>query len=237
VCFCRCSAVSDEKREVIINAAVNATTGTVSEGLGYALESLLEEGKFEPTGDRVEAPALQTLDILSAVLRYQTTVRLHDFMESLTKRIVRDYKRIHSYYTELLNAATDPSARGKVGPDHIRERTEIIKSDFARKIEDIRIKYLVKANLEPVALLSMELPCALASFTVHMGNASREVVIPWNPLTARPDSTLCVRCRRPSDSIRICREFHWLCEQCWKRCAVCHKEYCPICKPKGCVHG
>jgi hypothetical protein len=236
LCFCRCSAVSDEKRQMVISAAVNDTTATVAPDLGYALESLLESDRIQSHSFAPQSPSPQTLETLFAVLRYQTSVQLHDFTESLTNRLTRDCERIHSYYRELLTGVHTPSSRKKLNPKELIERTTIIKTDFAKKIEDLRIKYLMKVDIEPVALLSVELPCSLARFTAYMGALSREVSIAWNPLTARADRTLCIHCRRPAESIRLCREFHWLCDECWKTCDICKKQYCPICKPKGCVH-
>lgn len=237
VLYARYSAVSDEKREALVSASLNIGTRTVAQNLGKHLERCLEDGTVEPeTADFPGIPA-SIADTLVDLLRGETSSHLEDFKGSLCKRLSRDCDRIYGYYRELMENAADISKKKKTAATDVQERFAVIGREYAKKIDDLRVKYLMKVSIEPVGFLTARMPCACAYFTVQMGQASREVCIPFNPLTSRPDSTLCVHCNRPVETIRLCRGFHWVGEECWKRCTECGKEYCPVCKPKGCNHG
>jgi len=238
VCFGRYSAVSDEKREAIVSAAVNVRTGTISPGLGPATETAVElAAGFEELPPPADIPR-DTLASLADMLRWETVRQVEEFRETLVKRIVRDRDRLHRYYSDLLEAAREPATgrRKKATPDERAQRAAAITQEYTRKIDDLKTRYLMKVRVEPVAMLALTMPGARAAFTVMMGHNRRSVIVPWNPLLNQPDRTLCSLCRRPAEKIRVCRELHWLCELCWKKCPECGREFCPVCKPKGCSH-
>jgi hypothetical protein len=237
VAYARYSAVSDEKREAIVSAAVNLASGTVAAGLGSHLEALLEDSRIESAREQLPVPSPVVFRAIEGVLRRETEMHLREFGESISRRLGRDCDRIYGYYKELMEGAVADSAGRKNTLSEKTVRLETIRQECARKIDDLRIKYLTRVAITPIALLAVRLPCACAGFTTQMGALQRDISIPWNPVTQRADSTLCERCGHPADVIRLCREFHWLCKACWKRCPECEKEYCPVCKPKGCTHG
>jgi hypothetical protein len=237
VLYARYSAVSDEKREAIVSAGLNIGTRTVVQNIGMHLERCLEEGTIESKAADFPGIPEAIVKTLFDLLRSETSFHLEDFNVSLSKRLLKDCDRIYRYYMELMENAVDVSKSKKVAVEDLKERLSVISREYAKKIDDLRVKYLMKVVIEPMGFLLAHIPCACAYFTVQMGHASREVCIPYNPLASRPDHTLCSHCGQPVETIRLCREFHWVGEKCWKRCAECGKEFCPVCKPKGCVHG
>jgi hypothetical protein len=231
------SAVSDEKRDGIVSAAVNGETGTIAPDFGPMLDSLLEENRIAPSTISLPPVAAPTLSTLYSVLRAETARHLEEFDTAIARRLERDCDRIYRYYKDLLAGAVRVGGKKKPTAKEQEERLDAIRKEHAKKTDDLRIKYLMKVEITPLALLTLRLPCLCARYTVQMGSASRELIVPWNPITAKPDVTLCTRCGGPAETVKLCREFHWLCRQCWQQCPECSKEYCPVCKPKGCRHG
>lgn len=231
------SAVSDEKRDGIVSAAVNYETGTIAPGLGKKLEDFLEQGRVDPCDFDFTGIAAPALASLSGALRVDAVDQLKDFDATIGKRLERDCDRIFRYYRELMDGAVNVTGRKKQTAQEKEARFDAIRREYMKKTDDLRVKYLMKVEIMPVTLVAIRLRCVTARYTVQMGNARREILIPWNPLTSRPDVTVCERCGGGAETVKLCREFHWLCRQCWQQCTVCGKEYCPVCKPKGCSHG
>jgi hypothetical protein len=231
--FCRCTALSDEKRETLLSATVNPDTGTVPMDFGSSLEGALERGGLCAAHEEFPALSQQSIRTLGTILQHSADECLGDFFDGLKRRLARDSGRIRGYYDELAHAAVSSQARRKSAPGDVEEHVRAIEGEYRRKSDDLSVKYLTKVEFEPVAWLFLRSRGLMADFEVLMGTKSQTVTIPWNSCTGAPDLTLCKYCGLPRQTIRLCREFHWVCSSCWKRCGYCGKELCPVCRPRG----
>jgi hypothetical protein len=238
VVYARYTAVSDEKREGLVSAAVNLDTQTFCPGLGAALEGHFYQQGLSDSSQPLPEVTPKTLHLLDRQLRVGIESDLADFQQSMTRRSRRDGKRIYDYFTELLSAASSPpqGRQRRLSPEEQQQRAAAIAAEYRKKVDDLGVKYQTTISVEPLCRLSLVTQCMIADFDVLMGKHRTHIELPWNPLTRSADLTLCRCCERPAPSVRLCREFHWVATDCWKSCTVCGKNYCPICKPRGCEH-
>jgi ribosomal protein S14 len=237
ILWCRYSAVSDEKKESAVNVAMNIQTGTISEGLGTSVERILGAGRLFNQPGTMDKPDYRIYRLLTGAVKAVVQEDIKDFSDSQRRRMERDSERIYQYYSSIL--AEDSRKRNKRKKDgsDLTAVSDAVIREYLRKTEDLKIKYLTRISWSPLAAINIQMRCIRPVFTVHMGVKSKNVSVPVNPLTMKPDLTMCELCGRPARTVRLCREFHWLCRECFKTCAVCGKVYCPVCRPGGCVHG
>lgn len=233
--YCRSSVISDEKRLLLTGAAVNCSSFAIALNLSSELEQNLEIISRNTKPAAIPAHVSGKLsDTLYSMLQIETQQQLTDFHQSINKRIERDAARLYGYYNELYETARKPSGRKKIDPYVIKINLDAITSEYCKKIDDLRIKYITTISMEPVCVLWITMPCQVAWFDIFMGNKKLQKSVAWNPVSARYDSTACDCCSKPVNSSHICRNLHWLCDSCWKSCPKCGRDYCVVCRPVGC---
>ncbi len=235
IVYCRNSVVSDEKRLMLTSTAVNCSFLSIASELCSGLENNIE--KLTASTSPAVIPSFipeKLTRTLNSALQYKTQESLVDFYQSIDKRLKRDASRLHGYYNELYETARKPSGRKKIEHEVIKANLDAITAEYGKKIDDLRIKYITSITMEPICVLWVTMPCMVSWFDIYMGNRKIQKSIIWNPISASNDTTICDCCDRPVTVSHVCRNLHWLCDCCWKKCPKCGREYCALCKPDGC---
>ncbi len=237
--YVRCAAVADEKREFICGTAIDMSSLTALPDLPAALEKFLLSGKNDAAIPAEPAEASPShFEALAGSLNAEMRLMLADFNESLAKRRDRDAQRIYHYYDELHRTVSTGRSSRKQDPAARRERFEAIAAEYARKLDDLRIKYLTHLSIEPVCMLQITVPSLVAWFDVFMGSNRITRPISWNFLTGSVDRSFCAGCGGYiTETAHVCRKLHWLCSECMKTCPGCGRDLCIVCRPEGCSCG
>jgi len=244
----RMVAVSDEKREDVIVVAANEGNAARADGLLMALMSVDPGAWVENGPDRTAAlPAPwspeRIRDVFGAAARVLARERLAPFIEGMERRMGRDMERLHAYHEDLRKEAvrrqTEGRGRKGVKPDAALtvQRLTAIEREYEAKVTDIRRKYGLAVELQPLQTFRVTLPVHRLSYVIRRRKGEKAGYLDWNPLTRRLDRLGCEACGVVTPSHSICDDqLHVVCPACLGVCSGCGKSYCRACRPKGCPH-
>lgn len=244
----RMVAVSDEKREDVIVVATNEGNAARADGMLTALLSVDPGAWVENGPDRTaELPASwspeRIRDVFGAAARALARERLAPFIEGMERRMGRDMERLHAYHEDLRKEAvrrqTEGRGRKGVKPDAAltAQRLTAIEREYEAKVTDIRRKYGLTVELQPLQTFRVTLPVHRLSFVIRRRKGEKAGYLDWNPLTRRLDRLGCEACGALTPSHSICDDqLHAVCPACLGACSGCGKSFCRACRPKGCPY-
>lgn len=248
----RYTAVSDEKRDGLIQLGFNLSTGATLDGmLEKCLAAAGETGDAAvPAGIQLPEPWDQTKleSILRRTLPLRVRQRLEPFLRGMYRRQERDLERLHHYHDDLRREALERlSALPKTGAlsdkqqaDQQRERLrlEAIGREYQAKVADLRQKYAMNVTVEWVQTLELVVPVQRFEILLRRRKGERLFYLDWNPLAHRLEQAPCeysFTWERPrevcDDRLHLVSpEAHGPCPQCGKAyCRACHPQRCPKC--------
>src|SRR3954454_20733921 len=102
----RASAVSDDKRDFVLQLGVNLATGALPDAVLGAVIPMLEAGEAVAVlPDDADLPALwdrsRMLDLIARALPPRVETALNPFVKGLRRRLARDQDRLHRYHNDL----------------------------------------------------------------------------------------------------------------------------------------
>ncbi|MBI5287145.1 MAG: hypothetical protein HY878_06105 [Deltaproteobacteria bacterium] len=235
--YFRFSALSDEKTEGLIAVLINGLN-LAAVSFEQGMEGLKE---IEPEGATISTRLGDGLKglIQSAHSACEGMVRegLMEFIRGLERRLNRDVKRVYEYYEELKvetrRAIEKKRASGE--EDKLLHRLEAIETELKWKVQDLITKYTLTIQIEPVSSILIETQSPVFWIDIKRRLSSRPFPLTYNPLIRRFDPLPCESCFYPRVPYYICDEkLHILCNNCFKRCHKCGKQYCGVCYKGGC---
>lgn len=242
----RMAAISDEKREDVIAITVNEGNSARSNGLAAVL---LEGGSthwnVSSEGRDVEVSPPwtpeRTRDVFGAAAKVMARERLAPFLAGMERRMGRDLERLHAYHDDMRKEAIrrQSEGRGRKGVKSIAvmgdERLAAIEREYEAKVADVRRKYRLSVDIQPIQMFLISLPVHRLSFIVRRRKGERMGFLDWNPLTRKLDSLSCEACGATAQTHSVCdANLHIVCSGCHGTCPACKKPYCRACHPKGC---
>lgn len=235
----RYTAVSDEKKDGLVAAAINETTlaHVPTAGLELHLSHARETGSPQLEGGQ---QLLEAYRAACRVVRPMIGLRLEDFRRSLNRRLQRDVRRLHEYYADLITEINRKiTRRGLVGEERRNEETRIraTEIELESKIADQREKYAMKVSVEPVSVMRFSMPVKAVDFELRFSKSSREILLVWNPVLKDFEALPCEGCRQGMTEFWLCEnKLHTVCTDCFKcegcgrkTCHACFKRKCPKC--------
>ncbi|MGH7494567.1 MAG: hypothetical protein ACREOO_19515 [bacterium] len=230
------TAMSDEKKEGFTRAVINEHTLSPVPGLTSQLQmTAFSEGEgylgleTQPF-KQVHAAACRQAHLL---IRSE----LVEFQRSLHRRSQRDVARLNEYYQSLIDEIDRKIARrqleGKEREDQ-EARKGATELERGRKIADVRAKYAIKVEVEPISLLRINLPVMVVTAELRWRKLSREIFLIWNPLLKEFEALPCESCGAGLFAMQLCEEkLHVLCQDC-SQCEGCQRNLCHRCHPGKC---
>jgi hypothetical protein len=230
------TAVSDEKREGFVRAVINAHTLSSVPGL----TSQLQMTAYSEGEGYLGLEAQPFKQVYAAACRQAHQLvrgELADFQRSLLRRSQRDVARLHEYYQSLIDEILRKIAKrqleGKEREDQ-EARMRATELERGRKIADVRAKYAIKVEVEPISLLRINLPVMVVTAELRCRKLSREVFLVWNPLLKEFEASPCESCGTGVYAMQLCEEkLHTLCRDC-SECEGCQRNLCRRCHPGKC---
>ncbi len=248
----RYAAVSDEKRDGILELGFNLANGATLDELlaGLVAGAMeLEPLAAAPTGVDLPStwPAQRLQPILERALAQRVGRQLEPFLKGMRRRQERDLKRLHDYHNDLRREALErlavfPSGELNEKRQLERQRQQLRLAAIAReheaKVNDLRQKYAVKVTLEWVQTLELIMPVQRFAVLIKRRKGERLLTLDWNPLARRLEQAPCEYSYTWERPREVCDEAlhllspaaHGPCPQCGRAyCRVCHPEKCPKC--------
>ena len=195
---CRYVALSDERKEGIIQVFVREETGARIHGLARRLNEYEVEcyapGKVPP-----HFPACPDRAIRAALkeARAAAEAELGGFLDSMRRHLRRDVKNTREYYRALEKEMRENLNVKNASPEQRGEREAKIRElpgEAARKIEDLKKKYRVEVTLTACTALRLLVPVVILFVEVQHRTFRRRLPVAYNPVTRRLDPLACESC-------------------------------------------
>jgi len=198
VVICHYQALSDERKEGLVQIAVSESTGSLVDGFEdlwkeFPLDAF-EDGKvppqFEMNPERALARALNQAHRM-------TEEELSTFFSGMRRRLHRDVKNTKEYYQALAMEMEQSLSHHSLTEGQREDRRAKIAElpkEMNAKIEDLKHKYSLKVTITGRAALRLLVPVVRLMVQINCRKMSTTVSLTWNPVTRRLDPIRCERC-------------------------------------------
>jgi len=195
----RYSAVSDEKRDGILQLGVNLATGALPDAvLGQIARGLVADGVDAALpADAVLPPTWERsrlLELVNRALYPRLDTALAPFVKGLRRRLGRDQERLHSFHNDLHREAMrrlSQLAEGDAGRQREQKRIEAIQREYSAKLHDLARQYAMRVAAEWVQTLELVMPVQRFAVRIRRRKAERVISLDWNPLARRLETPPC----------------------------------------------
>lgn len=229
------AAFSDERKEGVVETAVNEFTGLPVDDVHSLLQQTETTSSSPPAV--IRKPTDQIYRTLLRTTQQSIDRELQQFHQSLHRRLERDFKRVKEYYGSLVREIEGKIRRKDLqGKERTAElqRVEAIQIELRKKLIDQRERYAVKTAVRWLNAMRVYLDVIVVVYEVQRKRRTRELLLIWNPLKKGFEDLSCEHCGIDLRSFWMCDEVpHILCPQC-NACPKCGKNVCRSCYPQKC---
>jgi hypothetical protein len=205
VLTCRYVALSDERKEGLLQRGVHEGSGAIIEGFEQAWSEFQPQffapGKVPP---HFPVKVEQAVSGAMASARNHIEKELADFLSSMQRRLHRDVKNTREYYHALKKEMETGLSHPNLTDAQRQERESKITdlpAEMERKVEDLRQKYQVEVTITACAALRLLVNVAQITLEMRFRKSERSLRAIWNPLTRRLDPLVCERCHQTTKRI------------------------------------
>jgi hypothetical protein len=246
----RHAALSDEKREGLVQLALNRGTGGFLGDAWTRLQGLLADSELwqapEAAVRRAAATPAQAPDLeaqLRPTLREQVGRDLQPFLRAMRHRLERDRTRVHAYHDDLRAAAQKRLAAlaeatsEKAESERRREalRVAAIEREYHAKLEDLRRNYALRVTVEWVQTLELFLPVQRLEILIRRRKGERRIFFDWHPAVRLAELPVCEWGAGLERVRLVCDERLHLTEPSGQApCPACGAAWCRACHPSAC---
>ena len=205
VLTCRYVALSDERKEGLVEVGTHESTGAIIEDLETLWPEFRPEfytpGKVPPHFSIHLEKAIPNAMRKARVLAEE---KLTDFIKSMRRRLRRDVKNTREYYDALrkeMEASLSHHNLSEAQRDERIAKIEDLPREMAQKIEDLQQKYKIQVRLRPCAALRFLIDVVHIMVEIRFRKHTRTIHLIWNPLSRRLDPLVCERCYETTRSV------------------------------------
>ena len=243
----RYSALSDEKRDGMLQLGVNLATGALPDAMLGQLTTELVAGDADaalPANAALPEAWEQNrlLELVEQALYKRLDSALAPFVKGLRRRLGRDQERLYSYHNDLHREAMRRLSllvEGDSGRQREEKRLEAIRSEYSAKLHDLARQYAMRVAVAWVQTLEIAMPVQRFAVRVRRRKAERTILLDWNPLGRRLESPPCEFSYSVDRPRLVCDDrLHLVtpeamapCVGCGRAfCHACHRDRCPKCQ-------
>ncbi|MGH9768449.1 MAG: hypothetical protein ACREAB_13540, partial [Blastocatellia bacterium] len=238
----RYTAISDEKREGIIRFGINLINGSAIDPMVDQLlaEALLEGGTetvTKPAASQLPAdwPAERLKKAVTRALPVRVRAHLGQFVNGMQRRLDRDLERLHEYFSGLREESWLKLKKQKGDAARERLRIEAAEREYQAKVADLKQKYDLRVNVEPVQTLELIGQVQRVTLIVKRRKGERKLALDWNPIARQLDPPPCEWSFVAEGPRVVCDDqLHIVSPAAHAPCPQCGKEYCRVCSPRRC---
>lgn len=243
----RYSAVSDEKRDGILQLGVNLATGALPDAmLGQLTPELVADAADAALPADARLPATweqnRLLELVERALYPRLDTALAPFVKGLRRRLGRDQERLYSYHNELYSESMrrlSLLAEGDPSRQREEKRLQAIQREYSAKLHDLARQYGMRVAVAWVQTLELVMSVQRFAVRIRRRKAERMIHLDWNPLVRRLESSPCEFSYSADRPRLVCDDALHLvtpegmapCIGCGRVfCRACHRERCPKCQ-------
>ncbi len=198
ILVCHYVALSDERKEGLVQVAVSESTSAHVPGL----ETLWRNFQIEPYPDGHMPPQFavspdRALSCALHVAQEISTAELQEFFDGMRRRLHRDVSSTREYYAALKHEMQAALARSNL-TDRMREDRQLkvasLSEELNAKIRDLERKYSIKVEVTGRAALRLLAPVVQLMVRLSYRKLNRSLSLIWNPLTQCVDPFVCEQC-------------------------------------------
>jgi hypothetical protein len=239
----RYAAVSEEKREGLLQLGLNLATGALPDAvLAGVMPWLDQAGEDAPAPPAEAMPTSwerkRVLDVLARALPPRLDAALAPFVKTLHRRLERDQDRLHGYHNDLHHEALRRAAQlAADDPGRAREaqRGAAIAHEYRAKLDDLARQYALRVSVAWVQTLELVMPVQRFSVQLRRRKAERTLELDWNPLARRLETPPCAFSYGPERPRLVCDDaLHLVVPAGLAPCPACGKPFCRACHPAHC---
>jgi hypothetical protein len=238
----RYAAVSDEKRDGILQLGVNLATGAwpdavlgqIMSGAGAGADAALPaDADLPPDWERI-----RLLELMNRALYPRLDTALAPFVKGLRRRLGRDQERLYSFHNDLHREAMQrlsQLAEGDAGRQREQKRSEAIQREYTAKLHDLSRQYAMRVAVEWVQTLELVMPVQRFAVRIRRRKAERVIPLDWNPLARRLETPPCEFSYSADRPRLVCDDaLHLVTEEGLSPCADCGRVFCRACHRERC---
>jgi hypothetical protein len=251
----RASAVSDDKRDLVVRLGINLATASLPDAVVKALGSTLghllgDEGEAErPSAPQAAPPPLWDHARLEALVKRALPPRLqaalNPFVQGMQRRLGRDQDRLYRYHNDLYHEAMRRLVALPEGdPKRTREeqRAAAIRREYRAKLDDLERQYATRVTVDWVQTLELVMPVHRFTVQIRRRKADRMISLDWNTVARRLEPPVCEATFGIEQPRLVCDDKVHLvvpaglapCVNCGRPfCRACHGGQCPKCGADG----
>lgn len=199
VLVCHYLAMSDERKEGLVQIGVHEGTGAVVEDLNTLWPAF--NPSFFPSGKVPPHFPVHLEQAFSGAMRQarkETEKELSEFLLSMHRRLRRDIDNTREYYEALSSEMAAGLSHPNLTQTQKEERTAKIRElpgEMARKTEDLEQKYQVRVKVTARAALRFLTDVAQITLEFKYRKLGRSLRVSWNPITRSLDPLVCDQCQ------------------------------------------
>ncbi|MBI3761971.1 MAG: hypothetical protein HY260_08950 [Chloroflexi bacterium] len=240
----RAALVSDEKREYLVSALMDAQTGGVLNELpaseAYRLTDRrafthlpLAPGLWTEAADPLAAAPLRgLLDRAAQVASDSLAAPTATLQARAARHLELDRARLDEYYAGIESDLERRLARSDDGTRRksLEEKLTAARADRAAKTADAEAKYRVRAELDLINVAVIAQPKIALQVRIENRHAAVTRTAVWDPVRHALEPFVCDVCHRPSSSLILCANNHLAHTDCLApQCVDCKRAYCRNC--------
>lgn len=246
----RYSAVSDEKRDGIVQLGRNLSNGGLLDLWVTPLLQMCREHCEEPEPGSlpvVSCPEMHTPDAWRQLTQSLLPKRLHEqlrpFLQGMHRRQRRDLDRLHSYHTDLRQEVLSRlAAAGRKGEDKLEEerqratlRLEAIAREYQAKAVDLYEKYALTIRVVLVQSLLLETRVFRFRILIKRRKGEKAIHLDWHPAIRQLEEPPCEAGLPFGVERVVCDDaLHLVSVDGFAPCVGCEKPFCRACYPDSC---
>jgi hypothetical protein len=252
------TAISDEKRDGILEFGFNRANGATLDGMLPELLTSAEAlashpaSPFDFAQDR-PMPALPPLPwerqqfsaILERALPLRLRHHLQPFFKGMSRRQERDLQRLFAYHQDLRREAAMRlaalSVRGELTEKQQaeqareRQRLDAIAREYQAKVTDVHQKYAMRVELAWLQTLELAMPTQRFTVRIKRRKGERLFMLDWNPLVRKLEQLPCEYSYTWERPREVCDDaLHLVSPAAHGPCPACGKAFCRACHPARC---
>ena len=198
ILFSQYIALSDERKEGLVNMGIRERNGAIIEGLADIWREY--DIHFYPAEN---IPPHFPKDIDQAMhkgfsaLQDMVSRQLAEFRESMQRRLNRDVRNLQEYYAALGREMEESLSNPNLSQSQREERESKIAElplERDQKIQDLQHKYNIQVTMKGSAVLRLLVDVVQLELDVRYKKWKTTLYTTWNPLTRRLDPLTCPRC-------------------------------------------
>lgn len=203
----------DERREQLVSTVLSARSHTEVEGFSeraFGLEPLASAERLSPPWPLVERALARCAE------RAETAAR--GFREAMTRRFERDRASIDGYFDDLVRELDKRASKGRLDSATVADKRAAMQADRKLKLEALSARFVLRIEVQPIALRTIEAEGATVTVKLRRRKASRTIQLDYDSTTRQLVPPACEHCGGGAQRPAACDDaVHLLCERCVPR--------------------